>query len=78
MPTPSQAASRILSFSVAREIEGLDEGVSTMKVGGSRRLIVPPKLAYGDEGKELTFGDKTVTVPPDATLIFEVDLLGVR
>jgi len=60
------------------EIEGLDEGVSTMKVGGSRRLVVPAKLAYGDEGKELTFGDKTVTVPPGATLIFEVDLLGVR
>jgi peptidylprolyl isomerase len=60
------------------EIEGLDEGVSTMKVGGSRRLIVPPELAYGDEGKELTFGDETVTVPPGATLIFEVDLLGVR
>jgi peptidylprolyl isomerase len=60
------------------DIEGLDEGVSTMKVGGSRRLIVPADLAYGDEEKELTFGDKTVTIPPGATLIFEVDLLGVK
>jgi len=60
------------------EIAGLDEGVSTMKVGGSRRLIVPPDLAYGDEGAEITFGDKTVTVPPGATLIFEVQLIGVR
>jgi FKBP-type peptidyl-prolyl cis-trans isomerase len=60
------------------EIEGLDEGVSTMKVGGSRRLIVPPDLAYGDDGEEIIFGDQTVTVPPGATLIFEVQLLGVR
>ena len=60
------------------EIEGLDEGVSTMKVGGSRRLVVPPKLGYGDEGAEVTFGDETVAIPPDATLIFEVDLIGVR
>jgi peptidylprolyl isomerase len=60
------------------EIEGLDEGVSTMKVNGARRLVVPPKLGYGDEGAEITLGDKTVAVPPDATLIFEVVLLGVQ
>jgi len=60
------------------EIEGFDEGVSTMKVGGSRRLIVPPELAYGDEGEEIAFEDKTVTIPPGATLIFEVQLIGVR
>jgi peptidylprolyl isomerase len=60
------------------EIDGLDEGVSTMKVGGSRRLIVPPELGYGDEGGELTFEGNPVTIPPDATLIFEVDLVEVQ
>jgi peptidylprolyl isomerase len=59
-------------------IRGLDEGISTMHVGGSRRLIVPPDLAYGDEGEELTFEGNPVTIPPDATVIFEVDLVEVQ
>jgi peptidylprolyl isomerase len=52
-------------------IPGWDEGVKTMRVGGLRRLIVPPKLGYGDQGA----GDK---IPPGATLVFEVELLGIE
>jgi len=53
-------------------IKGWDEGVSTMKVGGKRRLLVPAKLGYGHDG----FGGGVI--PPDVTLLFEVELLKVR
>ena len=49
---------------------GWDEGVQGMKVGGKRRLVVPPHLGYGEQGS----GN---AVPPNATLVFDVELLGV-
>ena len=52
-------------------IQGWDQGVQGMKVGGKRKLTIPPEMGYGAEGAG-------GVIPPNATLVFEVELLGVR
>jgi FKBP-type peptidyl-prolyl cis-trans isomerase FkpA len=55
-----------------RVIRGWEQGVPGMKVGGTRRLVIPPALAYGPRGAG------NGVIPPDATLLFEVELLAVE
>ena len=51
-------------------IAGFDRGVTGMKIGGARRIVVPPSLGYG--------GTRNSSIPPFATLVFEIDLLDVQ
>jgi peptidylprolyl isomerase len=61
-----------MTFTIGKDqaLKGLDEGVRTMKLGGQRKLTVPPNLAYGAEGAK--------KVPPNSTLTIDVELVEIK
>jgi FKBP-type peptidyl-prolyl cis-trans isomerase len=68
---PQSPVVRTLGATPPQLIEGFEEGLIGMKVGGRRQLVIPPELAYGSTGSP-------PAIPPDATLVFTVDLVATQ
>ena len=69
--TSDKATRQVTVVGAGQVIKGWDQGVPGMRVGGQRRLVLPPDLAYGSSGAG-------TSIPPNATLVFDIGLLSVQ